>query len=87
MADYPGDYVLPENRGAVRVVEDGGTLQLQTVAAGSAEPDAGAPLNFIGDDLATVDYLGFPIFTDFVRDDAGDVAWIRYFGRMYPRAT
>ena len=54
---------------------------------GQTEPGSPSPLQFIGENLATADYLGFPIFTDFVRDNAGSVAWIRYFGRMTPRAA
>ncbi len=42
---------------------------------------------FIGDDLATLEGLGLTVFTDFVRDDAGQVAWIRFIGRLVPRAA
>ena len=36
-------------------------------------------------DRAVFDFAGAPFLTDFVRDDAGKVAWIRFSGRMAPR--
>jgi hypothetical protein len=48
---------------------------------------AESPLRFIGDDLATVTAMGLTALTDFVRDDAGRLAWIRFIGRLILRAT
>jgi CubicO group peptidase (beta-lactamase class C family) len=86
-AEYTGEYVLPEEGAIFRVIEADGGLRIETLAPGQTEPTSSSPLTFIGDDLATVDYMGFPIFTDFVRNDADTVAWLRYFGRMIPRAS
>jgi CubicO group peptidase (beta-lactamase class C family) len=86
LAEYTGDYVQPEDAGAVRVTEADGGLQAEVTGPGQAEP-AVSPLQFIGEELATAGYMGFPIFTDFVRDETGEVAWIRYFGRMAPRTA
>jgi hypothetical protein len=41
-----------------------------------------APLRW----TATGEYRGVSFVTDFVRDDAGNVAWIRCLGRLVPRA-
>jgi CubicO group peptidase (beta-lactamase class C family) len=87
LTEYVGEYLLPENAGTIQVREEDGALRLEMRVAGQAELEIASPLRMIGDDLATVDYMELTLFTDFVRDDAGTVAWIRFLGRMTPRAT
>jgi CubicO group peptidase (beta-lactamase class C family) len=87
LAGYAGEYVFPENEGTIRVSEDGGMLSLEMFVPGQDEPALVSPLQFIDDDLATFDYTGVSAYTDFVRDSAGTVGWIRFMGRMTPRAA
>jgi CubicO group peptidase (beta-lactamase class C family) len=86
-AEFVGAYDLPANGGTIRVQDEGGALRIEVFVTGQTAPEVDSPLQFIGDDLATHEYMGLPVFTDFVRNDAGQVAWIRYFGRMLPRET
>lgn len=87
LAEYVGTYELPETGQSIHVSAEDDALRLELFTQEQADPVLTSPVQFIGDDLATVDYLGFPIYTDFVRDDADQVGWIRYFGRMTPRAA
>jgi len=86
-AEFVGAYVLPVNGGTIRVLDEGGALRIEVFVSGQSAPEVDSSLRFVGEDLATHDYMGLPVFTDFVRNDAGQVAWIRYFGRMVPRET
>jgi hypothetical protein len=43
-------------------------------------------LRMVGADLAITEFMGVPLFTEFVRDAAGTVAWVRFLGRLVPRA-
>ena len=87
LAEYAGDYIVPVSGGTIQVHQEDGDLRLEWRVAGQAEPEIESPLRFVGDDLATLDYMGLTIFTDFVRDDAGKIAWIRFLGRTVPRET
>lgn len=87
LAEFAGTYALPETGQSIQVTAENDALQLELFMQGQTDPVLASPVQFIGDDLATVDYMGFPIFTDFVRGDDGRVSWIRYFGRMTPRAA
>jgi CubicO group peptidase (beta-lactamase class C family) len=84
-AAYTGGYILPANGGTIQIREDYGALRLELFASSQTAPDIASPLRFIGDDLALHDYMGVPVYTDFVRDGAGKVVWIRFLGRMVPR--
>jgi CubicO group peptidase (beta-lactamase class C family) len=85
-ADYVGDYTVPANGGTIRVGAGDGVLRLTQIVPGQDQPALESDVHVIGDDLVTMQYMGVPIFGDFVRDDAGKVAWIRFMGRMVPRA-
>jgi hypothetical protein len=86
-AEYAGTYDLPAGGGTIRISDDDDGLRIEVLVAGQTEPDVDSPLRFVGDDLATHEYMGVPVYCDFVRDDAGHVAWVRYFGRMVARAS
>jgi hypothetical protein len=89
LAEYAGEYALPDAAETIRIREEDGALQLgtssQVLVPGQTAVEL--PLRMVGDDLAITVYMGVPLFTDFVRDDAGTVAWIRFLGRLLPRAT
>jgi hypothetical protein len=87
LAEYIGEYVLPANGGTIRITGEEGALHIELLVPGQASPTIDSPLRFVGDDLATFDYAWLTPFTDFVRDGAGKVAWIRFVGRMVPRAA
>jgi hypothetical protein len=88
LAEYAGEYALPDAAETIRIREEDGALQLGTssplLVPGPTAVEL--PLRMVGDDLAIAEYLGVPLFTDFVRDAAGQVAWIRFLGRLVPRA-
>jgi CubicO group peptidase (beta-lactamase class C family) len=84
-AEYIGDYILPVDGGVIEIREKDGALHLELFASGQTAPEIASALRFIGNDLALHDYMGVPVYTDFIRDDAGNVAWIRFLGRMTPR--
>jgi hypothetical protein len=52
----------------------------------AAPTDIALSLRIVGDDVAIAEYMGVPLYADFVRDDAGNVAWVRSLGRLVPRA-
>jgi hypothetical protein len=85
LIEYAGEYVVPDGSEMVRVQLEEDTLRLAWLVAGQAVAES--PLRFIGDDLATVTAMGLTALTDFVRDDTGRLAWIRFIGRLIPRAT
>ena len=41
-------------------------------------------LRSAGGDLLVSDYQGVTVYTDAVRNGAGEVAWLRFSGRLYP---
>jgi hypothetical protein len=82
LIEYAGEYVVPDGSEMVRVQLEGDTLRLAWLVAGQAVAES--PLRFIGDDLATVTAMGLTALTDFVRDDTGRLAWIRFIGRLIP---
>jgi hypothetical protein len=87
LAEYSGEYAIPDASETIRIREENGALQLATssqlLAPGEAEIEL--PLRMVGDDLALAEFMGVPLYTDFVRDDAGTVAWVRFLGRLVPR--
>ena len=85
LAEYAGEYVSPDGSQTIRVREENGALQLEGVVPGLGK--IASPLRVVGDDLATLEFMGLTVFIDFVRDDAGKVAWIRFVGRLVPRAA
>jgi CubicO group peptidase (beta-lactamase class C family) len=82
--DYVGVYQMPLDSGTLRIIEKDGGLHLGLAQPGVDGIMVESPLEFVGDDLATFQYTGLTVFTDFIRED-GDVAWIRFVGRTYPR--
>ncbi len=86
-AEYVGQYDLPARGGTIQVREEDDFLRLEVRAAGQDELEIDSPLRFVGDDLATHDYMGLLVYCDFVRDEDSQVSWIRYFGRMGSRVS
>lgn len=86
LAEYAGDYSFGDGI-TVRITERDGGLQLAIEAPDETVPPIDAPLTFVGQDLVTLEYLGITILSDFVRNDAGEVGWARFSGRMAPRAA
>ena len=85
LTDYVGNY--PSGTGAnLEVSEQDGELLLNVTINGEPLPDGSGPLVMVDDDRAVFDFAGMPFLTDFLRDDAGHVAWIRFSGRLSPRA-
>src|SRR5215213_3921256 len=70
LAEYAGEYALPDAAETIRIREEDGALRLATSAElldpGQTEVDL--PLRMVGDDLATAEYMGVTLLTDFVRD-------------------
>ena len=89
LAEYAGEYALPDGSDTVRIREENGALQLATssplLAPGQAEIEV--PLRLVGEDIAITEFMGVPLYADFVRDDAGTVAWVRFLGRLVPRTV
>jgi CubicO group peptidase (beta-lactamase class C family) len=89
LAEYSGEYALPDAAETIQIREENGALHLVTSSSllvpGQAE--VALPLRTVGDDLAAAEFMGVPLFTEFVRDDAGTVAWVRFLGRLVPRTV
>ena len=83
LADYIGEYTLPDGSQTIRIRAEDDALRLEALVQG--QPAIEAELRFVGDDLAVGDYLWLTALTDFVRDDSGRVAWVRFLGRLTPR--
>jgi len=85
LGEYVGDYdVRPGVR--ISVGEEGGGLTFAYTEGGRPLPGLSGPLPLVGADRATFALEGFQLLTDFVRDDAGEVAWIRFSSRLAPRS-
>ena len=48
-------------------------------------PARNAPKMYSSRSRAVFDFAGMPFLTDFLRDDVGDVKWVRFSGRLSPR--
>lgn len=83
-ADWIGEFANPDGSLTVRIVDRNG-LELHWLAAG--QPEITLPLTPVGSDRATVPYLGLHVFNDLVRDDVGDVRWLRFIGRLVPKVA
>jgi CubicO group peptidase (beta-lactamase class C family) len=83
MAEYTGEYVTPDGAQTITVEEQEDRLSVRANLPGLGE--ISSPLLMVGDDLVTMQYMGLNIFADFVRDDTGKVAWIRFVGRLVAR--
>ena len=88
LAEYSGEYVLPDAAETIRVHQEAGALQLVTSSPllVPGRTAVALPLRTVGKDITIAEYRGVPLVTDFVRDDAGTVAWVRFLGRLVPRA-
>lgn len=87
LAEYVGEYAQPDTPETIQIRQSGDELRLATssqlLAPGQGELNL--PLRMVGDDVALGDFLGLPLYADFVRDDFGKVAWLRFLGRLVPR--
>lgn len=64
-----------------------GVLHATATAGGEPIPDGDATLVLVGDDLFVSEFMGTTFYADFVRDAAGAVGWLRFSGRLLPRAA
>ena len=85
LAEYAGEYAVPVGMETIRVREEDDVLRLALLVSGQSVVES--PLRLVGDDLAIAKYLWMPVLNDFVRNDAGKVAWVRFLGRLLPRVT
>ena len=88
LTEYTGEYALPDGSETIWIREEDGGLRLVTssplLVPGQTAVEL--PLRTVGQDLAIAEFMGVPLFTDFVRDDTGKVAWVRFLGRLVPGA-
>jgi CubicO group peptidase (beta-lactamase class C family) len=89
LAEYAGGYALPDGTEEIRVREADGALSLVTSSPllGSGTTEVELPLRLVGEDRALAAFGGVPLWTDFVRDETDEVAWVRFLGRLIPRAA
>jgi CubicO group peptidase (beta-lactamase class C family) len=88
LADYVGDYGVPGYWVPARLSRDGDTLTLQQLDDDGSPQGAPAPLAFYASDRAVV--AGGPLegtLVDFLRDDTGDLRWMRFLGRVFERLS
>ena len=85
LADYAGTYASGTGVN-LDVAERDGELLLDVTLNGEPLPDGSGPLMMVGPDRAVFEFAGVPFLTDFVRDDTGEASWIRFSGRLSPRA-
>ncbi|MCC6315222.1 MAG: serine hydrolase, partial [Thermomicrobiales bacterium] len=85
ISEYAGGYALPDGSLAIDVGEasDGFQITWET----PDRPAGTSPLQVVGVDLVTMRYMGADLLADFVRDGDGEIAWIRFLGRLVPRAA
>jgi CubicO group peptidase (beta-lactamase class C family) len=84
MLEYVADYDFGSEM-LVSVGEENGGLALTLTEHGEPIPGGSGPLPMVGTDRGAFDFDGITFLTDFLRDDAGKVGWIRFSGRMGPR--
>lgn len=86
LAGYAGNFA--SGTGAnLEVTEQDGGLFLAVTINGEPLPDGSGPLVMVDVDRAVFDFAGMPFLTDFLRDDAGQVNWGRFSGRLSPRVN
>jgi len=85
LAPYVGTYARPSNSYVVRA--EGGKLIVQNRPTGNGQP-TDTPVTFFGPDRAVVtDGVDQGQAIEFIRDDAGQIKWIRVVGRVAIRTT
>jgi CubicO group peptidase (beta-lactamase class C family) len=82
-ADLVGVYG-DESAASIAVAERDGELVATPRQAGEPIPGEELVLRSAGGDLLVSDYRGITVYTDAVRNGAGEVAWLRFSGRLYP---
>lgn len=84
LAAYTGNYASGTGANLEVMAQDDGLL-LNVTVNGEPLPDGSGPLVLVEADRAVFDFAGMPFLTDFLRDDAGNVNWVRFSGRLSPR--
>lgn len=84
IVEYQGAYGAGNGLSGA-VTEDDGGLVLTISQNGEPLPGYSGPLMLIAEDRAAFNLFGATLLTDFVRDDAGEVAWLRFSSRLAPR--
>ena len=85
VAGYIGSYVRSDKTDTIRVSGSADGLLLEWIVP--EQPMTTVPLLLIGADQGFVEYMGLVAPVDFVRDDTGNIAWIRFLGRLVPKAA
>jgi CubicO group peptidase (beta-lactamase class C family) len=86
LAEYAGEY--DAGNGLLLAVAEGeGGMTLAITIDGEPLPGAAGPLPLVAEDRAAFEFFGMAMLTDFVRDDAGEVAWLRFSSRLAPRLS
>jgi CubicO group peptidase (beta-lactamase class C family) len=80
-----GRYGDPANL-SLEVAAQDGALRATPLLAGEPIPGQVQTMRFVGDDRFVSDFRGIGVYTEFVRDDAGEIAWLRFSGRLLPKA-
>ncbi len=82
---YAGTYELPDGSETVKIADEGGDLELTWLAAG--QPEVVVPVHLAEDGWGWVEYAGLTAPVELVRDETGEVAWLRFVGRLMPRTS
>lgn len=87
LAEYVGEYGQADMAETIEIREVDGLLQLETASQllAPGQQSLELPLRIVSADVAIADFLGLPLYADFVRNNAGEVAWVRFLGRLTPR--
>jgi CubicO group peptidase (beta-lactamase class C family) len=90
LSQYAGTYGYPskDDMGQdIVVVEANGELTAHAEGPDGSRIHTDGPLVFVGEDLVQIPIYGIPQLSDFVRDDSGEVAWLRFGGRLQPKVS
>jgi CubicO group peptidase (beta-lactamase class C family) len=83
LAEFIGEYANPDGSQTIRIRAADDTLHLELSVPG--QPGLESEMRPVGEDLFVVTHLWVTALTDFVRDDTGKMAWVRFLGRLVPR--
>jgi hypothetical protein len=82
LSNYSGTYGVRPYWVPARVLRDGTQLMLQQLDDNGSPQGSPAPLEFYAPDRGV---LPDGNLADFLRDDNGDVRWMRFLGRVFRR--
>lgn len=69
----------------IRISRDSAGLRLAATGGSAAAPELSGTLTFVSPLTASITSDDMLLFVDFVKDENGEIAWVRHLGQLAPR--